>query len=299
MIERDYEEIQRNVDYISHAVPRDLEQEIRGYLDKCGLFYKSFLRVKKGASLREKLKNKIEEKGEDYRLQDLIGVRIVVYFKEDITLCEKIIKGHFDVIDISKNEENAHDFGPQRINYVCRLPDSVIWSIDKKIWEYPIDKSFEIQIRTIFSEGWHEIEHDFRYKCQEEWEDTLDLSRTLNGVLATLENCDWAIASLFSQAAYRHYKAKEWIPMLKNTFKLRIAGYGEMKDILKIFDEDYDVAKQFFRIDREGFLLSLSDIQIPIKLQMDNLVYLANLFQIHNDKIMERTPDRLKDCVER
>lgn len=105
--------------------------------------------------------------------------------------------------------EETDKFKPLRINYVCELPDKIERLFDDKIWAYPIDKSFEIQIRTIFSEGWHEIEHDFRYKCQEEWGKNDDLSRTLNGILATLDNCDWAIASLFSQMAYRHYKAKE------------------------------------------------------------------------------------------
>lgn len=32
-----------------------------------------------------------------------------------------------------------------------------------------IDDTFEIQIKTMFFEGWHEIEHDMRYKGEELW----------------------------------------------------------------------------------------------------------------------------------
>ncbi|MBK7959276.1 MAG: hypothetical protein IPK03_14995 [Bacteroidetes bacterium] len=27
-----------------------------------------------------------------------------------------------------------------------------------------VDSTFEVQLRTILSEGWHEIDHDLRYK---------------------------------------------------------------------------------------------------------------------------------------
>ena len=45
-----------------------------------------------------------------------------------------------------------------------------------------IEPTFKIQIRTVFSEGWHEVEHDLRYKCKDDWEGCELYSHTLNGI---------------------------------------------------------------------------------------------------------------------
>lgn len=292
-----YDEMKYDIDNISLATIKGLENQLKDYLDKCGLFYKVFSRIKSSVSVQEKLDDRFSKNIFDYKMQDLVGIRIVLYFKNDIPLCEKIIKQHFSVLNISKDEEETDKFRPQRINYVCELSEETIRNFDDKVWKYPIEKSFEIQIRTIFSEGWHEIEHDFRYKCLADWETNEDLSRTLNGIFATLDNCDWTISSLLTEVAYRHYKANEWIPMLKNTLRIRIRDSDEMDDILKYFDENRDVAKQFFRMDREEFLLWLSDVRAKIPLKLKNLVLLVNIYGIHDPYIESITPQFMKDLV--
>lgn len=59
-------------------------------------------------------------------MQDIVGFRIALYFKEDIVICENIIKNKFDVVDISKDIEAVNEFKPTRVNYVYRLPKSCI-----------------------------------------------------------------------------------------------------------------------------------------------------------------------------
>lgn len=298
MDEKLYNQMSRDISGISISAIKELENEIKNYLDKCGLFYKVFSRIKTSNSIREKLESPKRKNNIDYKLQDLIGIRIVLYFKSDIELCEKLIKQHFKVLDISKDSDGPEKFKAQRVNYVCQLSENVKNNFEKKIWEYPIDTSFEIQIRTIFSEGWHEIEHDFRYKCLEDWKELDDLSRILNGILATLENCDWAISSLFDEVSYRYYKNGEWIPMLKNTFRMRIIDSDGMDEILSYFDQNKQVAKIFYRIDREEFLLWLSDVKKKIPLNLKNIVYLVNMQQVKDDYIMKLTPKRLIELVE-
>lgn len=78
-------------------------------------------------------------------------------------------------------------------------------------------------------------------------------SRTLNGIFATLENCDWAISSLLDQVSYRHYKNSMWIPMLKIVFRIRIVDTDGMDEILAHFDRNKEVAKMFYRMDRQEF----------------------------------------------
>lgn len=292
------DKIRRDISGISPSAIKELERDIKRYLDKCGLFYKVFSRIKTAESICEKLTDRESKGRQNYKLQDLVGVRIVLYFKSDIQLCEKIIQQHFEVLDVSRDDEEPERFKAQRINYVCKLSESVISNFEANIWEHPIDKTFEIQIRTIFSEGWHEIEHDFRYKCKEDWNEYDDLSRTLNGVFATLENCDWAISSLLTQIAYSHYKSGSWIPMLKNTLKMRIADVENMDDILDYFDKNRDVAKMFFRIEREEFLLWLSDAKIKIPLSLRNVVLLVNIHQVRDEYLLSKTSEKLIQLID-
>lgn len=293
-----FEELRKNIDGISSSSVKELEKEICNYLDRCGLFYKVFLRVKSGASIEDKLYKKIREKGEEYKMQDLIGIRIVLYFKEDISLCEKIIDGRFMVDNVAKNEETTDKFCPMRNNRVCRLPEKIANNLDSTIWSYPIDKTFEVQLRTVFSEGWHEIEHDFRYKCKEAWAGMDELERTLNGVFATLDNCDWTIESLLDKVAYCHYKNRNWEYMLQNKLRIRIKNEPLSTEITDCFNENTDTAKAFFRADRTAFLLKLSDMTKVFPLTLNNIVYLLNEFQIHDPLIDELTPTIIKKRTE-
>lgn len=298
MMNDTYVQLKRDIDKIPFSTVKMLENQIKTYLDKCGLFYKVFTRIKDSNSIIEKIENRKKQGKINYKIQDLIGIRIVLYFKSDIELCEKIIQQHFQVDNKSKDNQEIEKFRAQRINYVCKLPGTVKNYFESNVWQYPIDATFEIQIRTIFSEGWHEIEHDFRYKCEEEWKEFDDLSRTLNGILATLENCDWAIASLFEQMAYKDYKNLMWVPMLKNVFRIRVTDVNNMEDILTYFDSNREVAKAFFRIDRQDFLLRLSEIKTAIPLSLRNITFLANIYQIRDQYILGLTPKLIYKLVE-
>lgn len=65
-------------------------------------------------------------------------------------------------------------FMPTRLNLIFRMDDfcsrelvNVLKDIDG-IDSSLIDCTYEIQLRTVLSEGWHEVEHDLRYKCRTE-----------------------------------------------------------------------------------------------------------------------------------
>ena len=289
--------IKREIPSISSSIIKELEKDITLYLDKCGLFYKVFSRIKSSDSMITKINSRYKDGKYDYKMQDLIGIRIVLYFKEDVDLCEDIITKKFSIVEKVVDKNDTDTFKAQRINYVCSLPEKEIGMFEDAIWGLPVDKTFEIQIRTIFSEGWHEIEHDFRYKCKNDWTELEDLSRILNGIYATLENCDWTILSLLNEVSYNHYKNKNWIPMLKNTFRIRIKEDNEksMNDILEYFNKNIDVAKKFFKIDRKEFLFWLAQIDLRIPLTLSNLVYLININQVKDTHIYNMTPKLIKD----
>ena len=82
-----------------------------------------------------------------------------------------------------------------------------------------IDDTFEIQIKTMFFEGWHEVEHDMRYKGEELWSHYPGFSRYFNSILATLELCDKSMVTLFEDLGHALYKSGRWSDMVKSQFR--------------------------------------------------------------------------------
>lgn len=295
----DKEFLEKQIGAISPAIAHELEREISQKFDKCGIFYRIFSRCKSATSTVEKLIKKEEEyKEKNKKMQDLLGVRVALYFKDDIDLCVKIIENCFTKVEIVRDEEESEKFSPMRLNIVCKMPDSIISSFSSEIWEFPIDKTFEIQIRTIFSEGWHEVEHDLRYKHKIDWEDHIDLSRNLNGIFATLETCDWAILNVLDQLAYQKYKTKDWDAMLRNHLRIRMDNSKLSDKIVRLFNEDNNLAKEFFKVDRKFLILYLSNPYIrAFPKKLDNIVFLINELIIKNPKLSEIVPTIIKEHI--
>lgn len=268
---------------------KDIEKLICKKLDKCGIMYRSFSRTKK----KESVKEKIEKKREDYlrlgkKMQDLVGIRIVLYFRDDIDICINILEKLFDVDNFEYDKPNAETFKPQRINYVFNMPTSIMKIPDNLSRDCLIDNTFEVQIRTIFSEGWHEVEHDIRYKYLDEWSDVPDLARELNGILAILEVCDCNIMSICEQLAYKKYKEKAWDSMIRNKFRLRFTHQPLDEKLSQILSDDPGLAKDLFRFERERLISYFAENTIPRN--CNNVVYIINAIQLHNEKIEVLVP---------
>ena len=280
--------------YISESIVDEITQSINNKLNKCGLYYRIFARRKTDESIEKKLAKKNYSRATNYLMQDLIGVRIALYFYDDIPICKQIIYNNFEVVNESASKQDSKTFSPVVLNLVCKIPKETLTLIDPQLWDdYLFDKTFEIQIRTIFSEGWHEIDHDIRYKCKQDWDEHQDLDRNLNGILATLETCDWSIVGLINDLAYREYKSKQWPEMLKNKLRIHLTDIHLRDEILKLFDNDNDLAKHFYRFDRRDLLIYLSGSKHKLPLNANNMVYLINYLFVHNEKIAELTPPPL------
>lgn len=292
-----YEQLKKHISSIPTAIPIGLERSISKKLDKCGLFYRIFSRCKSPFSTIEKLKLKKDEYEKNgKKMQDLIGVRIALYFKDDIDICVEIIKNNYTVLDIVRDKESTDLFSPIRLNIVCKMPIETYNNFSEDIWHYPIDNTFEIQIRTVFSEGWHEIEHDFRYKRKSDWDDLDGSSRNLNGIFATLETCDWAIISLLDQMAYQKYHANKWEAMIRNHFRIRLNNTPLRDDIVSLFDENHAMAKDFLKVDRMKLLLYLSNPDFnSFTLDINNLIFLTNELIIKDSKLSSITPIMIID----
>jgi len=121
-------------------------------------------RVKTLESFEGKLKRK-NYKDPFKEMTDLSGVRIILYYKEDIDKLGEIIKREFDV-DWDNSVDKSKLIDSDKIGY---LSTHYIVSVAKdrlKLTEWRMFEGLkcEIQIRTILQHAWAAIDHKIRYK---------------------------------------------------------------------------------------------------------------------------------------
>lgn len=256
-----------------------LQQDLTRQISKSGLMFRLFWRVKTIESIRHKMRIK----GDSYlkgkaKMQDIIGLRIVVYFPDDV----EVLSTYFGCGDVVKESIDTPDdstFRPQRLNITRILPEEYIDDFRNALpQEYAdvIDSTYEIQIRTIFSEGWHEVEHDLRYKCKEDWVGYESQSRVLNGVIATLETAEWSMTSLFQSMAYENLIRGNYSSLLRNKMRIRLKSENFSQPVADYLSLHPDVMRRFVDSDRMVILLTLiiHDRQLP--LTYDNVLFLVN-----------------------
>ena len=276
LVEReiDFEKLNELCGHITDAI-----QEI---LESCGLYFRIFSRVKSVESTAAKLqRGNYGSLDNPKKMQDLIGLRVVLYYYDDLSICRDIMESTFQMVDTwSRNTFNADEFRATKINGVFRYPAEYFKGIVEQVFVV----AFEIQFRTVFFEGWHEIEHDMRYKSllsdDQFWKGSEELSRMLNCILANLELSDWSLVKLFEELSYNHYKTGNWELMLKSKFRIKIDDTENLHpDIVQIFDNNKSIAKKFFKCSRRKLIRSLLKLDHPhlnynliIKLLNDNTV---------------------------
>lgn len=279
----------RELERICKKIVSSIDDE----LSRVGLFFRIFSRVK----MVESIESKIRKKGDNYYdgsnkyIRDIIGVRVILYFSDDLDLVYSRLKDLFQLIEetVDKNEETK--FAPTRVNMVFKLPIELSNEIDDIIRNPIVDRTFEVQLRTILSEGWHEIDHDLRYKCQEDWIPNVDLSRSLNGILATLETSEYSILRLFEQLSYRHYRSRDFTAMMRTKFRLRFIDYKLTTNLQEKLSDDF--IKQLFKIDRQDVIKYLLESNVMIPLKLENLIYIVNHKFIHDENVLSITSDEL------
>src|SRR5690554_5805961 len=282
-------------------IEEEICQRIQDELDKIGIHYRIFSRSKDEKSILEKIDRKAKE-GSPYEkngklIQDIIGIRVVTYFRDDVNLVKTILSRIITFKDEEIDNPELTVFKPKRTNIICSFNDSqqqtfaeVQKSSDKDYYNV-LDSTFELQLRTILSKGWHEIDHSLRYKCKNDWEGHYENERLLNGIYASLETNDIALKNLFNELAYKHFKSKNWEGLLRNKFRLRFQLVPLKEQIVNILNEDVEIGKELFKMDRETSLLKLYDIDLSLPVNMNNLVLLLNGLIIKDEKLLAITPD--------
>lgn len=283
-----------------NAVITPILDELSKALDKAGIYYRVFTRSKSPESIKRKLK----QKGDKYReerkkLQDIIGIRFVFYFLDDIEIFASYLRKKSNFLEESNSTKELEEakegsigslsdkiFMPSRLNLIFRMEEDIatelgyilqnIDGIDTNL----IDTTYEVQLRTVLSEGWHEIEHDLRYKCKNEawWNYCHIESRMLNGIYASLETNEMALSHLFFEISYKNYKRKDWEAMVRNHLRIKLTA-GLSTEIKEILNDSSDVAKLILKQEKGKLISLLFNAPLSFPLKIDNIVYLINEMQ--------------------
>jgi GTP pyrophosphokinase len=141
-----------------------LQQKVEKILKENNIFYvKTEARVKTLDSFKRKLeikKQKYQNPLED--MTDILGIRIITYYREDLDAILKLLKENFK-IDY-KNSANKlkslkyNEMGYLSLHYICQCKSS-----QKNLYGCN-DFKFEVQIRTALQHIWAQIDHQLRYK---------------------------------------------------------------------------------------------------------------------------------------
>jgi ppGpp synthetase/RelA/SpoT-type nucleotidyltranferase len=145
-------------------------------------------RAKKPGSLRAKLRKK-RYKEPQKRLTDLIGVRVITYYRDAVDPVVARLRREFEINEkesVDKRQDlRLHDFGYSSVHLIARLKEGQVLTSDhaplRKYW-------FEIQVRSILEHAWAEIEHEVVYKSGIAYPDVV--KRRFASLAGTLELLD-------------------------------------------------------------------------------------------------------------
>jgi putative GTP pyrophosphokinase len=143
----------------------DFKQEIEKLLSTRGVRGSVKFRVKAFSSYFDKILRKMNaEKGviSPPVINDILGVRIVCPFLENLKQAEEALRSEFHLKKVERKgaEESFKEFGYRSVHLLVIIPESL-----KNAYPDIDQNCCEVQIRTILQDAWSEVEHELVYKA--------------------------------------------------------------------------------------------------------------------------------------
>lgn len=169
--------------------------------------------IKSRLKTRSSLQWKIERKDNNGKYEkisnitDIVWIRIVTYFEDEITLIYQLLSKEFD-LDLNETEDkwkwDKDKFGYKSLHCIAKFSKARLALSDYREFS---NIKFEIQIRSILQHGWAEIEHDLWYKNKDNITD--EQERSFHRLAALLEIADIEFVRLKKSLSENKIKTAE------------------------------------------------------------------------------------------
>jgi putative GTP pyrophosphokinase len=181
-------------------------------------------RIKNFESYYKKYLRAGKNNGDSF-ITDLLGIRVICPFINDLKDVEKLIGKKFEIKERDlKSHDTFREFGYESIHLLVKIPDDIISNFGN-----PGTDIIEIQLRTILQDAWAEVEHELVYKNEFDPFDE-PMKRKLAAVNASLSLAD----TIFQEIRIIQQKHTEQIKKRRNSFYQKIE---EATDDLLFTDE--------------------------------------------------------------
>jgi putative GTP pyrophosphokinase len=221
-------------------------------------------RIKNFASFFSKYLRLLKDGLNHPKITDLLGVRIICPFIEDLQVTEEIINKSFNVIEREiKGHYTFKEFGYESTHLLIKIPDELIERHGD-----PGTDIMEIQIRTILQDAWAEVEHELVYKAEFSPFDE-PMKRKLAAVNASLSLADIIFQEI------RSYQRKYSIEMEKRRGSFFQKIEESTDDLL--FSSQQPWKKEDANLNSAGEISSSPGME---KISIDDL--LVNALSAHN-----------------
>ncbi|MBW6511136.1 MAG: (p)ppGpp synthetase [Desulfuromonadaceae bacterium] len=138
-----------------------------------------------------KYQSKLETDEQPYEikdyLSDLIGIRVVCLYEDQIAAVSEVLQKHFRIIDVTDKitavESTEGSFGYKGLHMDLVLNEEL--AAQQKYPQYN-DVPFEVQIRSLIQDAWSVLDHKIKYKKSI----PVDLKRRINILSALFELAD-------------------------------------------------------------------------------------------------------------
>ena len=156
-----------------------------------------FVQIEKRAKSTDSFIEKVRRKTYDdpfLGMTDLVGVRVITYYLEDVDRVESVLRREFTVDEENSADKsfqlNPDQFGYLSRHFVLRIGSSRASLIE---WQSFAVIAIEVQVRTALQHAWAAVNHKLEYKRAEDV--PYELRRGLNRLSALFELADAQFSS--------------------------------------------------------------------------------------------------------
>ena len=151
-------------------------------------------------------------------ITDIIALRVICPFLENINTVESMLKSNYEIIDSEHKGEaqSFKEFGYVSIHHIIKIPAEILAknNIENEMF-------CEVQVCTILQEAWAEVEHDLVYKNEE----FSPFDEPLKRKLAAL-NANLTLSDILFQEIRDHQKK-----LKKELSKRRTSFFDKIEDL--------------------------------------------------------------------